>query len=119
MALNPRLWYPIAVLLSIVNVIGAVFATRITPVPSPWHVGGHVVLAVAFGLWAQRLKSRQSAEVAEPDTVAELAVLRDEMAVVRREVAELQERLDFTERLLTQARDRQWLPAERQPPESV
>ena len=36
--------------------------------------------------------------------VAELAALREEMGDVRRELAEVQERLDFTERLLTSGR---------------
>ena len=35
---------------------------------------------------------------------AELATLRDEMGDVRRELAEVQERLDFAERLLTSGR---------------
>ena len=37
-------------------------------------------------------------------SVAELAALRDEMGDVRRELAEVQERLDFAERLLTSGR---------------
>jgi hypothetical protein len=39
-------------------------------------------------------------------SVAELAALRDEMGDVRRELAEVQERLDFTERLLTSGREK-------------
>ena len=37
-------------------------------------------------------------------SVAELAALRDEMGDVRRELSEVQERLDFAERLLTSGR---------------
>jgi uncharacterized protein involved in exopolysaccharide biosynthesis len=37
-------------------------------------------------------------------SVAELAALREEMGDVRRELAEVQERLDFAERLLTSGR---------------
>jgi hypothetical protein len=37
-------------------------------------------------------------------SAADLAALRDEMGDVRRELAEVQERLDFAERLLTSGR---------------
>ena len=37
-------------------------------------------------------------------SAAELAALRDEMGDVRRELSEVQERLDFAERLLTSGR---------------
>ncbi|MFL5505459.1 MAG: hypothetical protein ACJ8AU_01135 [Gemmatimonadales bacterium] len=40
----------------------------------------------------------------------EVAALREEMDDVRRELGEVQERLDFTERMLTQVRDSQQLP---------
>jgi uncharacterized protein involved in exopolysaccharide biosynthesis len=39
-------------------------------------------------------------------SAAELATLREEMGDVRRELAEVQERLDFTERLLTSGREK-------------
>ena len=39
-----------------------------------------------------------------------VAGLREEMEDVRRELAEVQERLDFTERMLAQVRDSQQLP---------
>ena len=41
---------------------------------------------------------------------AEIATLRDEVGEVRRELAEVQERLDFAERLLSQAREVDRLP---------
>jgi hypothetical protein len=41
---------------------------------------------------------------------ADVAALREEMDDVRRELAEVQERLDFAERLLTQVRDHPQLP---------
>ena len=39
-------------------------------------------------------------------SASELAALRDEMGDVRRELAEVQERLDFAERLLTSGREK-------------
>lgn len=41
---------------------------------------------------------------------AELTALRDEVGDLRRELGELQERMDFTERMLTQAREMERLP---------
>jgi hypothetical protein len=41
---------------------------------------------------------------------AEIAILRDEVGEVRRELGEVQERLDFAERLLSQAREVNRLP---------
>ena len=41
---------------------------------------------------------------------AELNTLRDEVGDLRRELGELQERMDFTERMLTQAREMERLP---------
>jgi hypothetical protein len=39
------------------------------------------------------------------DASGEIVALRDEVAALRNELVEVQERLDFTERLLTKARD--------------
>ena len=41
---------------------------------------------------------------------AELTALREEVGDLRRELGELQERMDFTERMLTQAREVERLP---------
>jgi cell division protein FtsB len=41
---------------------------------------------------------------------AEVAALRDEVGDLRRELTDLQERMDFAERLLSQARETQQLP---------
>lgn len=45
---------------------------------------------------------------------AEIAALRDEVGEVRRELAEVQQRLDFAERLLSQARETDRLPGRRE-----
>ena len=53
MTFKPAIWYPIAVVLSVINVLGVGFAARSA---EPWHAAIHAVLALAFGLWAQRLR---------------------------------------------------------------
>src|SRR5207253_10505687 len=55
MAFNPTTWYPIAVVLSVVNLAAAGFAIGQA---QPEHAAIHVALAVAFGLWARRLRPR-------------------------------------------------------------
>ena len=96
MTFKPAIWYPIAVVLSVINLAGAGFAARQA---EPWHATIHAGLAVAFGLWAQRL--RQSPGGSEPQV--RLEALEIEMSNVRRELSETQERLDFAERMLAQA----------------
>ena len=46
-------------------------------------------------------EAKVKAGVVDGQSAAELAALREEMGDVRRELAEVQERLDFAERLLT------------------
>src|SRR5437660_571174 len=48
MAFKPSTWYPIAVVLSVVNLAGAGFALGQA---QPEHAAIHVTLAVAFGRW--------------------------------------------------------------------
>jgi hypothetical protein len=95
MTFNPAIWYPIAVVLSIINLGGAGFAAGQA---EPWHATIHAALAVAFGLWAQRL--RQAPRGSEPQ--ARLEALEAEMGNLRQELSETQERLDFAERMLAQ-----------------
>lgn len=105
MALNPKTWYPIAIVLSVVNVVGAAAAAG-----DPWfHAGAHAALALGFGMWAQRLKQRRdkgehtaSLAAGEGDR---LEALEDELTRLRQELSETQERLDFTERMLAQRPD--------------
>jgi hypothetical protein len=101
MAFKRRIWYPIAVLLSALNLVGVGFAAG---EPEPWHAGIHAALALAFGLWAQRL--RQGPVVSElqaPNEVLDaLDALEAEVSRLRQELTETQERMDFTERLLAQ-----------------
>jgi len=95
MTFKPATWYPIAVVLSIANVVGAWFAAR---TGGPMHAGVHTALAVAFGLWAGRLRQGSG----ERDLQSGLEALELEMNTLREEVRELQERVDFAERMLAQ-----------------
>jgi nitrogen fixation/metabolism regulation signal transduction histidine kinase len=95
MTFNPRTWFPIAVVLSAVNVIAVWFAA----VPAePLHATIHAALAVAFGLWAQRL--RRGSAGGEVETG--LDALQLEVNALRQELGEAQERIDFAERVLAQ-----------------
>ena len=101
MTFKPAIWYPIAVGLSVVNVIAIAF----TAGPAqPLHAASHAALAVAFGWWAYRLRQRRGASEpqARLDTLDALDALDAEVSKLRQEVSELHERLDFAERLLAQ-----------------
>ena len=54
---------------------------------------------------ARRLGGGDKGESAESAALAEVDALREELQALRGEVGEMQERLDFTERLLAQARE--------------
>jgi len=96
MTFKPAIWYPIAVVLSVINVAGAGFAAGQA---EPWHATVHAALALAFGLWAQRLRQRPGGS----ELQAGLEALEVEVSRMRQELSETQERLDFAERLLAQA----------------
>ena len=95
MTFKPTIWYPIAVGLSVINVAGVGLAVARA---EPSHAAIHAGLALAFGLWAQRLRQRPGGS--EHD--ARLDALEDEVSKLRQQVSETQERLDFVERLLAQ-----------------
>jgi len=101
MTFKPAVWTPIAAVLSVLNLVAIGFAAG---QPEPWHAGGHAALALGFGLWAQRLRQRSqgrelqgSVELFEAIDALEADVNR-----VRQELGEVQERLDFAERMLAQ-----------------
>ena len=93
MNFKPAIWFPIAVVLSVINLAGAGFAARAA---EPWHATTHAVLALAFGLWAQRLRPGPGGSEL-PDR---LEALEGEVSKLRQELSDAQERLDFAERLL-------------------
>jgi len=107
---TPTLWRRLAIALSVFNVAGAGFAIAAA---EPWHAMVHVSLAVAFAFGAQRL--RQVSGRSDPASMqqqldAQAEALEDaqaRLASQATQLAELQERVDFAERVLIQARDRQ------------
>jgi hypothetical protein len=96
MTFKPALWRPIAAVLSVINLVGVGFAAGAA---EPWHAAGHAGLALAFGLWAQRLRQGPSGG---GEGQARLEGLEADVSDLRRELSEAQERLDFAERLLAQ-----------------
>jgi hypothetical protein len=95
MTFKPALWQPIAIVLSAINLVGVGVATRSA---EPWHAAAHAVLALTFGLWAQRLRWGSGRN----ERMIRLDVLETEVSNLQRELREAQERLDFAERLLAQ-----------------
>jgi hypothetical protein len=95
MTFKRAIWYPIAIVLSVINLVAVGFAAG---EPQPWHAGLHAALALAFGLWAQRLRQGPGGS----ELQAPLEGLEAEVDALRAEVAELHERMDFAERLLAQ-----------------
>lgn len=120
MRFKPTTWFPIAVGLSAINVVAAGFAAQ---PGEPLHAGAHAALAVAFGLWAHRLRQglrggdlHSRVEALEADA-RDLSALGADIDTLRQQLGEAQERLDFVERMLAQAPDRRRLePEDRAPP---
>jgi hypothetical protein len=64
------------------------------------------VLALFFNGMVKLTRARQEgARLADPETAARLEALEQDVAALRHELAETQERLDFTERLLVRSRE--------------
>ncbi len=109
-----RAWMPVAWGLALANLAGAWFAAR---AGEPWHASLHAVLAVAFALGAQRLhaRRREAGQAGGPDAAAgspmreELETRLGELAQLQRRLSEVEERLDFAERLLAAQRNAQRL----------
>jgi hypothetical protein len=92
---KPAIWFPIAVVLSAVNVAAVWFAAQ---PGEAGHATIHAGLALGFGLWAQRLR-RGAPQLVADARLEELAVELDQQ---RLELSEAQERLDFAERVMAQ-----------------
>ncbi len=95
MTFKAAIWYQSAVALSVLNLVGAGLAVAQA---EPTHAAIHAVLALAFGLWAQHLRSRPGGS----ELQARLAALEGEAGKLQQQLSETQERLDFVERLLAQ-----------------
>lgn len=108
MTLNPRVWAPIAQFLTVVNVGAVYFAAQAA---EPGHATLHAALAVLCTLAVDWLRTRARGSDALPDgRMAELESGSGEMDQVRHELAEVQERLDFAERMLAQRGEQERRP---------
>jgi len=109
-----RAWIPIAWVLSLINFGGVWFAARDG---QAWHGTIHASLALLFAVGAQRLQARQRPALKSPvdDPTARGRTLEDveacfaELDQLKQRVSELEERVDFVERLLAKQRDAQRL----------
>jgi hypothetical protein len=109
MTFRPAIWYPISIVLTGLNLVGVGFAAGEA---QAWHAGGHAALALAFGLWSQRM--RQGPVHGElPVPLEALEAIEAEVSRLRDDLSETQERLDFTERLVVQAQEARRLGSER------
>jgi len=106
------MWRRLAIVATVFNIAGAGFAIA---AGEGWHAGIHVTLALAFAFAAQRLTAgdrRSESAGIQQQLDAQADALEEAQATLARQaaqLAELNERVDFAERLLTQARDRQAL----------
>ena len=92
-----RIWRPIAIVLTILNVGGLIMAVS---AGEPLHALGHIVAAVLLARWLRRL--REGDEDARIESPSKIEALEDEVDGLRRELTEAQERLDFAERMMAQ-----------------
>jgi len=103
MTFKSTIWYPIAVALSVINLLGLGYAVGVS---EPGHAGIHGVLTLGFWLWARRLRQDPGGNEDEvSDTEARLEALEAEVSKLRQELSGTDERLDFVERLLAQGPD--------------
>jgi hypothetical protein len=101
MTFKPRVWQPIALILSVINLVAVGFAASAA---EPWHAGIHAALAMAFGWWTLRLG--QAGQGAGTNALeARVEALEGELGNLRGELGEAQERLDFAERILARVRE--------------
>lgn len=115
MAFKSRIWQPVAIGLGALNMAGAGFAVALE---QGEHAALHIGLAGVCAFWVHRIRRRPGggAGLITGERDARLEALENELDDQRRELAEAQERLDFAERLLTQAAERRQVPASHEPP---
>lgn len=98
MTFKSRWWYPTALALAAINLVGGVVAAA---QGEPMHAGIHGAFTFAFWEWAQRLRARRL-----PTTTDDrMAAMEGEVSDLRSQVAELTERLDFAERILAKGNE--------------
>ncbi len=100
-----RAWIPVTWVLSIANLAAVWFAAR---PGEPWHATGHALLAAGLALGARHLQTRLRTGGLDEQwqrTLDQDAHSQEAVAGMRSRVEELEERLDFAERLLSKERD--------------
>lgn len=103
-----RAWVPVTWLLSAANVASVWLAAQAT---EPLHATLHGALGAALAVGAYHLGARRKALQAAPAPAGPVLVRGEvEVAAMQTRVLELEERLDFAERLLARQRE-----AERRP----
>jgi hypothetical protein len=107
-------WHRVTLVLSALNFAGAGFAIARG---EAWHTAAHVVLAVGFWAWAQRIGHRRREDEIRTEVqdtlqspLERMQALEGEVARVQQELYEVQERLDFTERVLAQGKEARKTP---------
>jgi len=100
-----RAWIPAAWLAATLNVAAVWFAAQPA---EPFHATGHALLAVLLALGARHLTLRRQSATPGADlqqALEESEQLQQTIDAMHPRIQELEERLDFTERLLVQQRD--------------
>ncbi|HEX4575393.1 MAG TPA: hypothetical protein VH158_09690 [Gemmatimonadales bacterium] len=103
-----RAWIPIAWVLSFAN---AIFVLTVGN-GQPAHAAGHALLAILFAFGALRLSARQGRDPLkseERQMLEDLQTRLGELTDLQRRVVELEDRVDFAERVLAQRREGQRL----------
>lgn len=105
-----RAWIPVAWLVSLGNLISVWFAGS----AEPWHATIHASLAVLFGLGAQRLAARPDSargqlKSEKRQMLEDLQIRLGELDELKQQVYEIEDRVDFAERLLAKQREGQRL----------
>jgi hypothetical protein len=102
-----RAWIPVAWVLAVGNLFGALVAMRMTPT-GPWHAATHLALAAGFALGARHLMARRRAGTLDEQlqlTLDQNEELQQTLDSLQQRIYELEERVDFSERLLATQRD--------------
>ena len=89
-----RAWIPIAWLLSLGNVVATWFAAQPA---EPWHATTHALLAVLFGLGAERLAARRRGLKnwgGGAELPADITTLREELTALGQAQSEILKRVD-------------------------
>ncbi len=108
-----RAWIPVAWGLSVINLVAVWFAAQPA---EPFHATGHALLAAGFALGARHLMTRRRDDRQTEHSrhaIGPHEPLQQDVGELQSRLLELEERLDFTERMLATQRDADRLGARR------